>query len=225
MSKTEGFPFYVIVGVNKANALRDWYIRSIQVWLGYLLLLVLFAMLVRSQRLAVHQRELLAKLAMTDELTGISNRRNFIDVGRKEVERSIRYNRPLSLLYIDIDRFKSINDRWGHPAGDVVLKELALKISGILRRQDTVGRIGGEEFAIILPETDHKYACSVAESLRLAIEQSSTHINATTQIQFTLSIGVATLDGEDDSLDDLMHRADQALYQAKHSGRNQVASA
>lgn len=225
MTKTEGFPFYVIVGVDKASALRDWQIRAIEVWIGYVLLVVLFALLVRSQRLAVHQRELLARLAMTDELTGISNRRNFIDVGRREVDRAIRYKRPLSLLYIDIDRFKSINDRWGHPAGDVVLKELSLKITGVLRRQDTVGRIGGEEFAIILPETDEQYACTVAQSLRQAIEKSSTHITATTQIQFTLSIGVAALTGEDDSLDDLMHRADQALYRAKHNGRNQVASA
>ena len=224
MTKTEGFPFYVVVGIDKAAALRDWQHRSIQVWIGYGLLLVLFAMLVRSHRIAVGQRELLARLATTDELTSISNRRHFVDVGRREIDRCTRYARRMSLLYIDIDYFKRINDTWGHPAGDIVLKELAREITGILRRQDTVARIGGEEFAVILPETEAKTAFAVAESLRLAIEQSKTRVNEQTEIKYTLSIGVATLTGEDDSLDAMMQRADAALYQAKQSGRNQVVA-
>ena len=188
------------------------------------MLLVLFAMLVRSHRIAVHQRELLAKLATTDELTGISNRRHFVDVGRREIDRCSRYGRRMSLLYIDIDHFKRVNDTWGHPAGDIVLKELAREISGILRRQDTVARIGGEEYAVILPETEAKTAFAVGESLRLAIEQSRTRVSEKAEIKYTLSIGVATLTGEEDSLDAMMQRADAALYQAKKNGRNQVVA-
>ena len=224
MTKTEAFPFYVIVGIDKAAALRDWQHRTIQVWSGYGFLLVLFAMLVRSHRVAVHQRELLARLATTDELTGISNRRYFVDVGRKEIDRCARYGRRMSLLYIDIDHFKRVNDTWGHSAGDIVLKGLAREIAGILRRQDTVARIGGEEFAVILPETEAMKAFAVAESLRLAIEQSTTRINEDAEIKYTLSIGVATLTGEDDSLDAMMQRGDAALYQAKQNGRNQVVA-
>ena len=130
----------------------------------------------------------------------------------------------MSLLFIDIDRFKLINDTWGHPAGDVVLTQLAREISEILRRQDTLARIGGEEFAVILPETKADTAFDVAESLRLAIEQSHARINDKTEIKYTLSIGVATLAGEDDSLDAMMQRADEALYKAKQSGRNQVVA-
>ena len=224
MTRTEGFPFYVIVGIDKATALRDWQHRAIQVWIGYGLLLLLFAMLVRSHRVAVRQRELLARLAKTDELTRISNRRHFLDVGRLEIDRCVRYERPMSLLYIDIDHFKHINDTWGHPAGDIVLRELAREIAGILRRQDTVARIGGEEFAIILPETEASKAFAVAESLRLAIEKAKTRIDEKTEVKYTLSIGVATLTGEGDSLDAMMQRADTALYQAKQNGRNQVVA-
>ena len=222
MTKTEGFPFYVIVGIDKAAALRDWQHRTMQVWIGYGLLLVLFAMLMRSHRIAVRQRELLARLATTDELTSISNRRHFVDVGRREIDRCTRYGRRMSLLYIDIDHFKRVNDTWGHPAGDIVLKGLAREIAGILRRQDTVARIGGEEFAVILPETEASTALAVAESLRLAIEQSKTRIGEKDEIKYTLSIGVATLTGEDDSLDAMMQRAAAALYQATQNGRNQV---
>ena len=224
MSRTAGFPFYVVVGLDKAAALHEWRQRAIQVWTGYTALLVLFALLVRSHRIAIHQRELLAKQATTDELTQIANRRHFLEVGRREIERSTRYARPVSLLFIDIDRFKLINDTWGHPAGDVVLTQLAREISEILRRQDTLARIGGEEFAVILPETKADTAFDVAESLRLAIEQSHARINDKTEINYTLSIGVATLAGEDDSLDAMMQRADEALYKAKQSGRNQVVA-
>ena len=224
MTKTERFPFYVVVGIDKAVALRDWHHRAIQVWMGYGLLLVLFALLVRAHRIAVGQREQLALLATTDELTGIANRRHFLDVGRREIDRCTRYGRRMSLLYIDIDHFKRVNDTWGHPAGDIVLRELAREISGILRRQDTVARIGGEEFAVILPETEAKTALAVAESLRLAIEQAKTRVDDKTEIKYTLSIGVATLAGEDDSLDAMMQRADAALYQAKQNGRNRVVA-
>ena len=101
---------------------------------------------------------------------------------------------------------------------------MAREISGILRRQDTVARIGGEEFAVILPETEAKTALAVAESLRLAIEQAKTRVDDKTEIKYTLSIGVATLAGEDDSLDAMMQRADAALYQAKQNGRNRVVA-
>ena len=224
MSKTEGFPFYVIVGFDKATALHEWQTRAVQVWVGYALLVVLFALLVRSHRIAIGQRELLARLVRTDELTGIANRRHFLEVARQELDRSVRYSRPMSILYIDIDRFKLINDTWGHPAGDAVLKALAREVTGVLRRQDTVARIGGEEFAVLLPETEAKTAAAVAESLRLAIEQATVRIGEKIEIKYTLSIGITSLLGEDDTLDAMMLRADKALYQAKQGGRNQVVA-
>jgi PAS domain S-box-containing protein len=180
-------------------------------------------------------------LATTDELTATRNRRSIMEIGEREVKRSIRYARPLSLLMIDADHFKLINDTWGHPTGDMVLRGLAQQCMDQIRVTDTVGRygqghqevegvigrLGGEEFVILLAETRLEQARIVAERIRWAIERMDFHSPPDWQarpsiIQVTVSIGVASLHLEKDSLLELLTRADKALYKAKAAGRNRV---
>ncbi len=225
LSKTEGFPFYVVVGLDESSALRDWWRRAFQIAAGFASLSLFLFFLVRSHFKVIKQREVMHRLATIDELTGIANRRSFFDAGNIEVKRAHRYEQPLSILMLDIDHFKLINDAWGHPVGDTVLKNLSRTLVQSLRGQDLVGRIGGEEFAVILPETDASQAKVVAETLRNVIEQFRSDLpNCTAGVKFTVSIGVASRLGDDDSLDALMGRADRALYQAKQAGRNRVVS-
>lgn len=163
----------------------------------------------------------LEKLAMTDELTRLSNRRAFFIRGSEEIGRAKRYKQPLSLIMLDIDRFKLINDSFGHEYGDMALKCLAKILMLKVREVDFVGRLGGEEFAILLPNTDHQHALILAERLRAAIEQESCLDNET-KLTFTASFGVAELSEDTKKLDDLLRNADTAMYQAKNEGKNQV---
>lgn len=163
----------------------------------------------------------LEKLAMTDELTGLSNRRSFFIRGSEEINRSKRYKQPLSIIMLDIDRFKLINDSFGHEYGDMALKCLARILLQGVREVDIVGRLGGEEFAILLPNTDGSHALILAERIRAAIEQESCLDNET-KLTFTASFGVAEFTMETNKLDDLLRNADTAMYQAKNEGKNQV---
>ena len=162
-------------------------------------------------------------LAITDPLTGLYNRRYLLTAGGSELVRACRYNHPLSVLMLDIDHFKRVNDTYGHPAGDAVLRAIAELCKTQLRVADITARYGGEEFAMLLVETFFQEALAVAERLRAAIEQTPIH---TPQgiISVTASLGVAALDPDqpDPHLNDLLQRADLALYQAKQSGRNRV---
>lgn len=160
-------------------------------------------------------------LAQTDPLTGIANRRQLLDRGEEEISRSRRYRTPLSVLMLDIDHFKLVNDTFGHHLGDQVLIVIAVTCSKLLRNIDLIGRYGGEEFAILLPETNAAQAEIAAERLRKGIlnETVTTHAG---YIRVTVSIGIAELTPEDKSFMALLDRADQALYKAKQSGRNQV---
>lgn len=166
----------------------------------------------------------LMELATTDSLTGLHNRRYFMDTATQEFERARRYQMPLSLLMIDADRFKSINDRFGHHIGDEVLKALAMIGRRQLREIDLLARLGGEEFAILLPQTDFADAWVVAERLRQTIAE---HTVDTKQglLNFTISLGLSSLDPVTADLDDLLRQADVALYQAKQNGRNRVEPA
>lgn len=158
-----------------------------------------------------------------DFLTGVSSRSWFMRQALVELHRAIRYNHPLSLLMLDIDFFKRINDTHGHLAGDVVLKNVADLCKQMLRDSDMVGRLGGEEFALLLPETNHQQAFTVAERLRNNIENANIVLpgdNVT--LQLTVSIGVATLEGKHDDVEAMIGRADKALYEAKNSGRNRI---
>jgi diguanylate cyclase (GGDEF)-like protein/PAS domain S-box-containing protein len=168
------------------------------------------------------------QLAVTDELTGLFNRRGFFQLGEREFEGSLRFNRPLAALMFDIDHFKRVNDTHGHPAGDEVLRLLADCFRHNTRGIDVAGRYGGEEFALLMPETLLPGAVQIAERLRHSIADLSVPIrpangdSSTVDIHITVSIGVAALLPDVPSLTVLLERTDQALYRAKNSGRNRV---
>lgn len=163
---------------------------------------------------------LLEYQANHDQLTGLYNRQKFHNVFTKEIRRSRRYSSPLSLILFDIDNFKSINDTFGHAAGDEILKGVASFAAVNLRETDTIVRWGGEEFIALLPETAIETACDVAEKLREGIEQLEFD---TIKKQITVSFGVSML-REDDSESSFIDRADEALYNAKKSGKNKVVT-
>jgi diguanylate cyclase (GGDEF)-like protein/PAS domain S-box-containing protein len=165
--------------------------------------------------------EALKLLATTDPLTELLNRRSFTELGEKEVSRAKRYSSRLVAMMIDIDHFKKVNDTYGHAVGDEVLKKVTEIFRQAHRNIDILGRLGGEEFGLILPETEIDEATNLAERLREMIERASVFAKSQ-EVRFTISLGVAALRPEDNSLDDLMKRADEALYKAKDSGRNCV---
>ena len=164
----------------------------------------------------------LEQQARSDFLTGLHNRRYFMEKANQELGRCMRYQKPLALMMLDIDHFKRINDGYGHQAGDQVLVSLAQVCKTVLREVDEVGRIGGEEFAILLPESDAQSGMAAAERLRKALADTTVPVDPSgVELHFTVSIGVSTLP-PGSTLDNLLRSADAALYQAKDSGRNQV---
>jgi diguanylate cyclase (GGDEF)-like protein len=171
--------------------------------------------------LVVDELELRVR-AFTDSLTGVMSRRSFIEQAGREIARSKRYGKPLSCAVVDADRFKSINDTYGHGVGDFVLKKLAAICTTELRTCDYIGRIGGEEFGVILPETDFATACEAAERLRGIIEKTAIEAAGTT-INITASIGVVGNDNSADDLEALLNKADMAMYDAKNGGGNRVS--
>jgi diguanylate cyclase (GGDEF)-like protein len=165
--------------------------------------------------------ELVQELAITDGLTGIFVRRHFIDRLSEEVDRARYFNTRVSFLMVDIDHFKLCNDKYGHLVGDMVLKEASSIMKKNLREIDIIGRYGGEEFSVILPETLKKDAAMVAERLRSSVEQ--TKISAYDEnIDVTISIGISTFPDDTDEPNQLIDKADQMLYKAKEQGRNRV---
>ena len=160
-------------------------------------------------------------LSRTDSLTGLASRRHFLDEFAREVGRADRYGRPLSLMLVDIDHFKKVNDEHGHAAGDTVLRQIAGRMRNCLREQDVVGRIGGEEFAILMPETTGPRTASVARRLRARISGTAFDTPAG-HLGLTVSIGVATASGAGATVESLMQRADDELYRAKAEGRDCV---
>ncbi len=165
----------------------------------------------------------LEMIAMKDDLTSLANRRHFMQKIREEFSRSQRYTIPLSLLMLDADKFKDINDTHGHAVGDLVLKKIADTFCDNLRETDFSGRMGGDEFGIILPNSGLDEALKLAERLRAILAQQIIEAHEEV-IHFTMSIGVSVMTGVDDTIDDLLRRADIALYQAKNNGRNRVAN-
>ena len=170
-------------------------------------------------------QEKLRKIANSDPLTGVGNRRFFLDeAGKREYYRAVRYNQPLSLLMLDVDHFKRINDSYGHATGDSALKVLTRICQESLRASDVFARLGGEEFAAVLPGSDLEGAKVLAERVRAAVEASQTDTPRGI-ISFTLSIGISCMQPDDDSIETMLNRADKALYEAKASGRNRVVTA
>ncbi len=164
----------------------------------------------------------LKELANTDPLTKLSNRRHLFDALTNELERSQRSQKPCSLVMVDIDHFKSVNDTYGHHLGDEVLVAVARQLHDSMRVYDLATRFGGEEFALLMPETDLEQAVSIAERIRLAVEDM-VFGGELKPLQLTISAGVATFpDPEIKTIDDLIRVADHALYRAKDAGRNRV---
>lgn len=164
----------------------------------------------------------LERLARTDPLTGLSNRRDFMEIAEQEVARTIRTGDTLSFLMLDVDHFKNVNDTHGHRAGDAVLIRLGELCRLALRGYDTIGRMGGEEFAALLPKTSSEQASAVAQRMRATIDDAEIHLEHGTCLHFTVSIGVATLAGDLTHIETLQGQADLALYEAKRTGRNKV---
>lgn len=172
--------------------------------------------------MAHKQEQQLRLLATTDDMTKLLNRRRFMEMVERELQRSSRYGNPFSFIMFDVDKFKNINDTYGHDVGDMVLKSIASTAKCMLRDVDILGRIGGEEFAVGLPETAMDGAVLLAEKLRMAMENKEVVIDDGTVISATISLGVASLDASCNEVTVLMKRADIALYQAKENGRNRV---
>jgi diguanylate cyclase (GGDEF)-like protein/PAS domain S-box-containing protein len=169
------------------------------------------------------REEDLIRQATTDPLTGAVNRRYFFDVGERELRRARRFRHAACVVTLDLDHFKAINDTYGHGVGDVVLQNTVTAVLSVLRDTDVLARLGGEEFAVLLPETSIPGALAMAERLRLAIAQADQGVPGLDGV--TSSLGVAQFKGGEESLHDLLERADHALYRAKRLGRNRVERA
>jgi diguanylate cyclase (GGDEF)-like protein len=161
--------------------------------------------------------------ANTDYLTGLFNRRHFVELAERELARSIRFQRPFALLMIDIDQFKAVNDTRGHSAGDAALQEVAHLIHDTLRDVDIFGRAGGDEFTAVIVEADGDRALGAAERLRAVVADAVIVPPGTARVQVTVSIGLSQLKGRNIDLKGLMNEADRAMYNAKQGGSNRIA--
>lgn len=195
----------------------DFFSSSLESSSDSLILCTLRDITERKQMLAALQRT-----ATTDCLTGVSNRWHFMEAATAELKRARRYSRALSLIVLDADHFKLINHRHGHQVGDQVLKSLADACRRTIREADVVGRIGGEEFAILMPETALHPAIKAAQRVRMAVRDIRIPAAGDDGTRVTASIGVATTDDGQSSLDDLLISADERLYIAKEAGGDQV---
>ncbi|MHB8550951.1 MAG: GGDEF domain-containing response regulator, partial [Acidiferrobacterales bacterium] len=176
----------------------------------------------RTIRELEESRRALVEQASTDPLTHLRNRRSFYEQGTQQIAAVKRYMGEMSVLLIDIDHFKQVNDRFGHQTGDEVLVKVATLLGGIVRNGDVVARIGGEEFAVLLPETNRLGAAVLAERIRAQAEKAEMTA-ADARIQVTISIGMATFSAETvDTFDELLAVADRRLYLAKNQGRNRI---
>ena len=165
----------------------------------------------------------LRQIASTDHLTGALSRRFWTERAKVEVARAHRYGRPLSLAMLDIDFFKRINDSFGHSAGDLVIRHIACLCMSMVRQSDLFGRFGGEEFVLLLPETQAAEAAQVTERIRTTFANAPTDLGEL--VTSTISVGLTELAGPDDTLDTLIDQADEALYEAKDAGRNRMVLA
>jgi len=221
---TEGVIWGVAVGLasivlREAVAWQQMPVETPMVWrianaLAYVA--VVSVAMAGLQRLRRSQAEL-AKLVIQDQLTNVLNARAFADRLAQELDRNRRYPHPLSLLYLDLDNFKVINDTHGHQTGDAVLRLVADAMRGSVRQADVVGRLGGDEFAVLLPETDAQLADAAAKRLVAGLRNV---FKGTPSV--TASIGVVSCSATDASTDDLLRRADQAMYDAKRMGKDRV---
>ena len=170
------------------------------------------------------QRAAIEQLANTDALTGTASRRHFHELGERELARATRHDEPIAALVLDIDHFKRVNDEYGHAGGDAVLRAFARRCQAQLRGTDILGRVGGEEFAVLLPATALPEALAAAERIRAAVADVAMAVEGTT-LPVTVSIGVTSRRASETTLEALLVAADEALYAAKRAGRNRVVAA
>jgi len=218
---------------NKVIATRDETITEQRSWLkANLLIILIFAIFIfvlwktnaLRQKANFKLKKLnkkLYELATTDGLTGLFNRRHFLEVAENELQRSKRNQFKCTLMMVDIDHFKRVNDSYGHPAGDQVIIKIAEILSDSMRKYDIVGRLGGEEFSMMLMDCDVEQAKEIADRLCSKISNEKIYYSKRT-ITVSVSIGLSQLEPEDEDIDQASVRADRALYQAKEQGRNQV---
>jgi diguanylate cyclase (GGDEF)-like protein len=184
-------------------------------------LLVIGGAFVSMMQLIRDREALLRDQSRTDPLTRVANRRHFVDQADRELARAARFGLSTACLMLDLDRFKQVNDRFGHAAGDHVLISIASRLARLLRQHDIIGRIGGEEFAMLLAHTDREQAAIVAERCRQVVAGIDFVFDGLPH-RVTASIGIAGASREDIGTDELLRRADKALYRAKADGRNCV---
>ncbi len=208
-----GTRFQVITAIQIYNVIGDFTNTSIYI-IPVIVGVIFGALLARTQ----HLKEKLKQVANTDSLTKLGNRHLFVAEISNEIKKSQRYKSPFSVILIDVDNFKKINDTYGHRAGDTVLQILASIVSESSRTTDSCARWGGEEFIVLLPHTRIDHAAEKAEKLRQTIEQHPfpkvEHI--------TCSFGVTEYIAQENAYEEIVHRADKALYRAKDGGRNKV---
>jgi diguanylate cyclase (GGDEF)-like protein len=166
-----------------------------------------------------------ARLAVTDELTSLRNRRYFVDAMRSEVSRGRSAGQSVGLLVLDLDRFKDINDTHGHDAGDLVLSEVAARLEASVRAGDVVARYGGEEFVVLLPGAGSDTVAAIGERCRRSLESAPVRLPDGTEVPVTASLGGSSSDATSPSREELIRLADRAMYEAKRRGRNQLVIA
>ncbi len=210
-------PFIVVVGEQTSNSLGSWRQQLNWYLMASVLLVLLLIISTRAYVRNLRQSAELEHLAITDPLTGLPNRRYFNQQFTAILARAIRSQAPLSFLIADLDHFKQINDRFGHDVGDAALCEVAKQMQSLVRQGDLIARWGGEEFVMLLPDTDLKGAEQLAARLAEAVQQ----VRVAEQQELTISIGLSSY-RLDDSMDSMISRADSALFQAKDLGRNRI---
>jgi diguanylate cyclase (GGDEF)-like protein len=229
LRKIEGLPFLIVIGQTREVWLAGFYNRM-AVMLLLTSLLLLFGFILLKSNLSIHNQSKLLKGmkdkaerdARMDPLTGLDNRRSFYEIGETEFNRQKRYGVDVCLLILDLDHFKQVNDEFGHVVGDTALVNIAESIQKTLRSTDFSFRLGGEEFAVLLPETNLVKARIFAERLRLTIEDESARSEGLPTC--TASIGLCQADTGMDTFQSLVRKADGAMYEAKDQGRNKVVA-
>ena len=222
-------PLVVIAASSMDDVLQGWRIRAAFIVTSGVLMSLFGGFVLWRLRLSLRtveaMSEQLTRQADTDFLTQIANRKSFMEHGQQELARAHRYRRPLVVVMFDIDHFKQVNDRYGHKVGDLALQAVTATAQAQLRGHDLLGRLGGEEFGLLLPETTAEAAMEVAERIRRSVEQQRIAASDADHFSVTISLGVAEAWPQESALDRVLVRADTALYKAKESGRNQTCMA